>query len=128
LVHLERPSFEKISKVEKMRGGSGRGQGRKRGSRNKRKAAELEKLAAGGEMPLDYLLRVMRDPKTTRPRADRLAIIALPYCHAKLMSKPEGDKPNEAKGKKAQAAAAADTAGKGTEWGSDLDSPTSSVN
>lgn len=94
--------------------------GRPRGSRNKRKLAELDKLAAAGEMPLDYLLRIMRDPKTTKARADRMAILALPFCHAKLMPKPEGDKPDK-QGKKAQADEAAQTAGQGTAWGNDLD-------
>jgi hypothetical protein len=106
-----------------MRGGKNRGQGRKRGSRNKRKAAELDKLASGGEMPLGYLLRIMRDPKTTKARADRMALQALPFCHAKLMPKQEGDKPPGETGKKAQAAAAAETAGQGTEWADDLETP-----
>lgn len=107
-----------------MRGGPNRGQGRKRGSRNKRQQAELKRLAAGGEMPLDYMLRIMRDPKTTRPRADRMALQALPYCHAKLMPKPaDGKPPADGNGKKAAAQAAAETAGKGTAWGSDLETP-----
>jgi hypothetical protein len=106
-----------------MRGGPNRGQGRKRGSRNKRKQAELDQLAAGGEMPLDYFLRIMRDQNTTRARADRMATLALPFCHAKLVPKAEsGATPGET-GKKAQAAAAAKTAGAGTEWGDDLEAP-----
>jgi hypothetical protein len=101
-----------------MRGGKGRGgfrekSGRKKGSRNKRKAAELDKLAAGGEMPLDYMLRIMRDENTTRARADRMALQALPYCHAKLAPKVEGDKPPGEAGKKGQRAEAAREAGVG---------------
>jgi hypothetical protein len=101
-----------------MRGGRGRGQGRKKGSRNKRKEAELDRLAATGEMPIDYVLRIMRNPKTTKARADRMALIALPYTSQKLAPKLPENKPpirGEA-GKKAAARAAAGTAAEGTEW------------
>lgn len=66
--------------------------GRKKGSPNKVKsklAAKVEAMeaaAAAGETPLDYMLRVMRDPTTTHDRRDRLAAAVAPYVHAKLAS------------------------------------------
>ena len=103
---------------------TGNPRGRPRNARNKRKAVELERLAKGGEMPLDYALRIMRDPNTTKARADKFCLQAMPYCHARLMPQPAEGKP-PAKGKKEEAAAAAENAGKGTKWGSDLDTPSS---
>jgi hypothetical protein len=42
--------------------------GRKRGTPNKRSAPQLEPAIAGGMMPLEHLLKVMRDPrKLPRP-------------------------------------------------------------
>jgi len=40
------------------------GSGRKKGSRNKRTLALQTEIAASGEIPLDYMLRVMRDPRS----------------------------------------------------------------
>ena len=58
--------------------------GRQKGTLNKRTAAMLAEIEAGGEMPLAYMLRVMRDE--TVPMAGRMeaAARAAPYCHAKL--------------------------------------------
>ena len=36
------------------------------------------------ESPLDYMLRVMRDPATDDERRDAMAKAALPYMHARL--------------------------------------------
>jgi len=38
------------------------------------------------ESPLDYMLRVMRDPGTDDERRDAMAKAALPYMHARLTS------------------------------------------
>src|SRR5262245_31882205 len=88
-----------------MRGGKRKGSGRKPGSRNRvdRELKEYAlKLAANGEeLPLEFLLKVMRAPEPTqrlgehimlyiarykRWDEDRLeaAKAAAPYCHAKL--------------------------------------------
>jgi hypothetical protein len=60
--------------------------------------------------PLAYLLSIVRDPKADAGRRDRLAIAALPYCHARLAEKT----------KKAVEAEAAEQAGADGEWGADL--------
>ena len=36
------------------------------------------------ETPLDYMLRIMRDPKEDDERRDAMAKAALPYLHARL--------------------------------------------
>ena len=41
-------------------------------------------IAATGELPLDYMLRVMRDPTADDNRRDHMAKAAAPYCHARL--------------------------------------------
>jgi hypothetical protein len=54
----------------------------------------LEAAEAGGEMPLDYMLTVMRDPKADDKRRDAMAMAAAPYLHPKLstiMPKPIAD-------------------------------------
>jgi hypothetical protein len=64
--------------------------GRKKGSKNKRKAvAELMsdvvvQAAQSGETPLEYMLRVMRDPTQKDHRRDEMAKAAAPYVHARL--------------------------------------------
>ncbi len=68
---------------------------------------------ADGVTPLQYMLTVMRDPTASTSRRDRMATVAMPYCHARAS--------DAALGKKAMAQANADTAGTGTDWGSDLD-------
>lgn len=66
--------------------------GRKKGSPNKVKsklAAKVEVMeaaAAAGETPLDYMIRVMRDPTVDHRRRDAMAGQAAPYVHAKLAS------------------------------------------
>ena len=37
--------------------------------------------AVGSETPVDYMLRVMRDPKATPSRRDTMAKSATPYIH-----------------------------------------------
>jgi hypothetical protein len=39
-----------------------------------------------GETPLDYMLRLMRDPSVDDDRRDGMAKAALPYMHARLSS------------------------------------------
>ena len=67
-------------------GASGNPRGRPKGSRNKRTRALVEAAQNGGEMPLDYMLRVMRDPSTSAKRRDEMAKAAAPFLHSKLAS------------------------------------------
>lgn len=58
--------------------------GRKPGSLNKRKQEMLDEVAATGETPLQFMIRVMRDRK--KPLEARLdaAKSAAPYVHSKM--------------------------------------------
>ncbi len=47
-------------------------------------AAESKATASTNESPLDYMLRVMRDPNEDDERRDAMAKAALPYMHARL--------------------------------------------
>jgi hypothetical protein len=63
--------------------------GRKKGTPNKRPtvlAAKAEAAAAGepGEMPLDYMIRVLNDPTIEPHRRDAMAKAAAPYLHPQL--------------------------------------------
>jgi hypothetical protein len=44
----------------------------------------LAEIEAGGEMPLAYMLRVMRDESVPMAGRMQAAARAAPYCHAKL--------------------------------------------
>lgn len=67
-------------------GGKREGAGRRPGTPNKATAELQAEVAATGETPLDYMLRVMRDPTVEHDRRDRMAGQAAPYIHAKLAS------------------------------------------
>ncbi len=70
--------------------------GRTKGTPNKANAAKAAEIAATGETPLDYMLRVMRDATADHERRDKMATAAAPYVHAKLASvehKGEGGGP-----------------------------------
>lgn len=58
--------------------------GRKKGTPNRVPTARREAMAAQGETPLEYMLRVMRDGKAADARRDEMARAAAPYMHAKL--------------------------------------------
>jgi hypothetical protein len=60
--------------------------GRPKGSLNKKTVEQIEAVKATGETPLDYMLRVMRDPKQEHNRRDDMAKSAAPYLHPKLAS------------------------------------------
>lgn len=71
------------------RGGKRPGAGRRKGSKNKN-VIEREKAAAAaaaaGLDPLQYVLDVMRNPKSKQQRRDWAASTALPYVRARLQS------------------------------------------
>ena len=65
-------------------GGKRVGAGRKPGGINRFSRDLLEKAAQGGQLPVDYMLEVMRDQSLdTRPRIDAAKAVA-PYLHQKL--------------------------------------------
>lgn len=60
--------------------------GRQKGSKNKATVAKERDLAAGGELPLDYMLRVMRDPSVDHARRDDMAKASAKFVHPALAS------------------------------------------
>src|SRR5215470_9794302 len=81
---------KKLWRIKKVpRGGKRPGAGRPRGAISKSTRAILEAAAAHGEMPLDYMLRVMRDPDAPAARRDEMAKAAAPYLHARLQPAPD---------------------------------------
>lgn len=67
-----------------MAGGARPGAGRKPGGTNKLTKEAVEKARKTGLMPVDYLLKVMRDEATDEARRIDAAKAAAPYLHAKL--------------------------------------------
>jgi hypothetical protein len=67
-----------------MHGGKRNGSGRPRGATNLRTRGILEAAIAGGEMPIAYMLRVMRDENAPDLRRDAMAKSAAAYMHSKL--------------------------------------------
>jgi hypothetical protein len=58
--------------------------GRTAGTLNKRTQDMLDEVTSTGETPLQYMLRVMRDPEASAARRDAMAIAAAPFVHSKL--------------------------------------------
>ena len=58
--------------------------GRKKGTPNAKSEARKAEIAAGGEMPLDYALRVMRDETASLERRDWGCSQAMRFCHPAL--------------------------------------------
>ena len=66
--------------------------GRRKGTPNKATtAASIQaEIAASGEIPLDYMLRVMRDQTADPARRDAMAKAAAPYVHPTFASVRHG--------------------------------------
>ena len=64
-------------------GGARPGAGRKKGAINRTTEEALERARETGELPLDYLLRVMRDVGADEAKRIDCAKAAAPYLHAK---------------------------------------------
>jgi hypothetical protein len=83
------------------RGGRREGSGRPIGAPNRRTRALVEAAESGGEMPIAYMLRVMRDEDAPDRRRDEMAKVAAPYLHPRITAlleddapaKPEGEEP-----------------------------------
>ena len=67
-------------------GGKRPNSGRPKGAPNKRTAQAIESAKAGGIMPLDYMLSILRDPKADAAARADMAKAAAPYVHPKLAS------------------------------------------
>lgn len=65
-------------------GGARPGAGRKKNGANRVTEEAIAKAEAGGEMPLDFLLRIMRDAASEEAKRIDCAKAAAPYLHAKL--------------------------------------------
>lgn len=66
-----------------MHGGKRPGAGRKPGSKALATRQAIE-AAGAGELPLEYMLKVMRDPNADDKRRDQMAIAAASYLHPRL--------------------------------------------
>lgn len=64
-------------------GGRRPGAGKPRGAKTL-VTQEAIKRAGEGETPLEYMLRVMRDPRVKADRRDKMALGAASYMHPKL--------------------------------------------
>lgn len=58
--------------------------GTRQNAANKATARREKEIAKGGDTPLDYMLKVMRNPKAEDSRRDDMAKAAAPYVHPKL--------------------------------------------
>jgi hypothetical protein len=71
--------------------------GRQKGARNRATAEARAAAEAAGILPLDYMLRVMRDAGADAKRRDAMAMAAAPYLHAKMSAvEPKLEKPGAA--------------------------------
>lgn len=74
-------------------GGARKGAGKPKGAVSKFNAEARAQAAAGGIMPLDYLLGLLRDEGTPKETRIDVAKAAAPYCHARLAAiEHSGDK------------------------------------
>lgn len=60
--------------------------GRRKGVPNKTTLEREKAIAATGETPKDYMLRVMRDESVDAARRDAMARAVAPFCHPHLQS------------------------------------------
>ena len=67
-----------------MKGGKREGAGRPKGRQNNSTQERMAALLDSGETPLEYMLRVLRDPATDHKRRDDMARGAAPYLHPRL--------------------------------------------
>jgi hypothetical protein len=67
-----------------MRGGRRAGAGRPKGAISLSTRAIIEAAKSGGEVPIDYMLRIMRDENAPDARRNRMARAAAAYLHSKL--------------------------------------------
>src|SRR5262249_2557077 len=64
-------------------GGKRPGAGRPKGAVSRANEQVRQEEAATGELPLAYMLRVLRDPSQPVGRRDDMAKAAAPFCHSR---------------------------------------------
>lgn len=65
-------------------GGARRGAGRPKGAQNRKTIEQAQEVAATGETPLAFLLRIMRDANADEAKRIDCAKAAAQYVHPKL--------------------------------------------
>ena len=65
-------------------GGKRSGAGRKPGVPNKVTVEREAEIASSGLTPLEYFLKILRDPSRQHKERFAAAVAAAPYCHPKL--------------------------------------------
>jgi hypothetical protein len=82
------PRFSISCAISPMSGHGGKrpGAGRPKGAASRANEQVREEAAATGELPLAYMLRIMRDPSQPVGRRDDMAKAAAPFCHSRLSS------------------------------------------
>ena len=68
------------------KGGRRAGAGRPKGAISLSTRAIIEAAKSSGEMPIDYMLRIMRDENAPDARRDKMARAAAAFLHSKLSS------------------------------------------
>ena len=68
--------------------------GRQKGTPNRATSEMRRALAKSGEMPLEYMVRIMRDETVEQSRRDHMAKAAAPYLHPRLSVVEHNDKTN----------------------------------
>jgi hypothetical protein len=98
------------------RGGARPGAGRPRKPKTLtaegRFAAPSKQKQNVDELPLEYMLRIMRDPTIDDARRDKMAALAAPFCHPRIADNRFG--------KRDSALEQAQRATEGSEWAEDL--------
>ena len=98
------------------RGGARPGAGRPRKSRTvaaeERIVTRVRQKRKADELPLAYMLRVMRDPTVDPARRDKMAALAAPFCHPRIYDNRFG--------KRDAALEEAHKAAEDSEWADDL--------
>ena len=67
-------------------GGKRPGAGRPKGAINQRTRKFERSIKNSGLTPVEYMLRVMRNPRAPAHRRDRAAAAAAPYIHSRLQA------------------------------------------
>jgi hypothetical protein len=78
--------FESPRSTMNGHGGKRPGAGRPKGAASRANEQVRQEAAATGELPLAYMLRIMRDPSQPIGRRDEMAKAAAPFCHSRLSS------------------------------------------